>query len=295
MSGGGGGGDATTTTEPWEQQKPYLPYLFNQAKDLYKQGMPEAYPGEYVAGFTPAEKAGQRLAKRTARGGMTDVARSAARAQQFLTNPDLLSPESNKYLRASAAGAVRPLYEQLTETALPAIRGEAVTSGAYGSNRQGIAEGLAAGRTSRAAGDITAQMYERAYAEGLDALAKGTALTPTVQAAQLAPAQTLAGVGAQRRSYEQALIDSAIQQYNYNQALPYLNLAQYQNFIQGGYGGQTTSQSSMPGANPFLAGLGGALSGAASGAMLGSFGGPPGMAIGAGAGALAGTLPVLLG
>jgi hypothetical protein len=138
-------------------------------------------------------------------------------------------------------------------------------------------------------------MYERAYAEGLDALAKGTALTPTVQAAQLAPAQTLAGVGAQRRSYEQALIDSAIQQYNYNQALPYLNLAQYQNFIQGGYGGQTTSQSSMPGANPFLAGLGGALSGAASGAMLGSFGGPPGMAIGAGAGALAGTLPVLLG
>src|SRR5262249_33123135 len=59
MSGGGkGGSDGGTTTtvqksEPWTEQKPFLTYGFNQAKNNYLTQQPQYFPGETVAPFSP--------------------------------------------------------------------------------------------------------------------------------------------------------------------------------------------------------------------------------------------------
>ena len=50
----------TTTSEPWAEQIPYLTQGFDQAKSIYNQGIPDYYPGESLAGFSPAQKAAQQ-------------------------------------------------------------------------------------------------------------------------------------------------------------------------------------------------------------------------------------------
>ena len=55
MSGG-----STTRTEPWAEQKPYLQQGFTQAAGLYNQGAPAFYPGQTLAGFSPAQQMAQQ-------------------------------------------------------------------------------------------------------------------------------------------------------------------------------------------------------------------------------------------
>mgnify|MGYP003330459230 CR=1 FL=1 len=45
----------TTTSKPWDEQIPYLTEGFDQAKQIYNQGIPDYYPGETIAGFSPAQ------------------------------------------------------------------------------------------------------------------------------------------------------------------------------------------------------------------------------------------------
>ena len=60
----GGSKVQTTRTEPWEEQKPYLIEGFKQAEELASAGKftPGYFPGSTMAGFDPAETAGQQSA-----------------------------------------------------------------------------------------------------------------------------------------------------------------------------------------------------------------------------------------
>jgi hypothetical protein len=90
----------------------------------------------------------------------------------FLTSGAALNPETNPFLKSSIKAATRPMVDTLLEDMLPSIRGEAATSGNFGSSRQGIAEGLAIGRTNRNIGDVAASMANENYGRGLDAMSK---------------------------------------------------------------------------------------------------------------------------
>jgi len=151
-------------------------------------------------------------------------------------------------MEAYAQGAIRPVIQQLTEEALPAINTSVIKGGpgGMGSSRQGIAQALATERTARAANDITAQIYSDAYGKNLEAYTRGLALAPQTMTAGLIPAETIAGVGAQQRDYNQAVMDDAARRYEYDQQLPWNNLAAYQNIIQGTYGGTGSVQGSSP-------------------------------------------------
>ncbi len=54
-------------------------------------------------------------------------------------------------------------------------------------------------------------------------------------------AQWLSDIGANQENYNQALIDAAIDRYNYNAQRPLTALSNYNQLIQGTYGGTTTS------------------------------------------------------
>jgi hypothetical protein len=78
----GGSKVQTTRTEPWEQQKPYLERGFEYTKDLYRSGAlnPAYYPGQTVAGFTPAQEAAQDATIRYAADPQTEAFMGAAQA-----------------------------------------------------------------------------------------------------------------------------------------------------------------------------------------------------------------------
>jgi hypothetical protein len=130
-------------------------------------------------------------------------------------------------------------------------------------------------------------MGSTAYGQGLDAQSRALALAPTAQQMQLAPSGVLGAVGDQTRLQQQDFINEAIKRWNYEQQAPAQSLSQYQNLVQGNFGGLMSGTAQGPQQNPVLSGLGGAALGygAASSGMLGaSFAANP--VLGAGLGAM---------
>jgi hypothetical protein len=165
---------------------------------------------------------------------------------------------------------------------LPGIRSE-FGGGNYGSSRQGIAEGLAAGRTAQAAGDTASKLAQNEYESNLNATLKAYGLLPTVQGAQTAGALTTSGVGDVQQAHNQALLNQQVGNFNYDQYAPFLQSQDIISLLTGLPGGTTTTTAN----NPSSAGPMQALGGAAAGATLGSALFPGvGTALGAGAGAL---------
>lgn len=85
---------------------------------------------------------------------------------------------------------------------------------------------------------------------------------PTLNGMQMSGAESAATAGQQQQTNNQAGINDQIQRYNYNQQLPYSNLNNYMNLIQGNYGG--TSSTSQPYFNNTLGQIGSAAGGVAA-------------------------------
>lgn len=281
MPGGGGQNTTTQKADPWSGQQPFLLDIFKQAQDRFNAPGPSYFPGSTVAGFTGDTVQAQSMA-RTAAGGQNQA---AAMGMQNLSNLGAaIDPNSNPFFQNAVQGAIRPVMQQFTDQGGPlaAIRSGMGASGQYGSSRQGIAEGIATARLGQSVMDTTAQMGSAAYGQGLDAAARAAALTPGIQAAQATGATTLDAVGQQNQGMNQAFLNDSISRWNWDQQLPDAKLAQYQNLIQGTFGGNMTGTSEGAKGNPLMGGIGGAASGYALASMMPALGitGPVGAGIG---------------
>jgi len=259
-----------TTTSPWAPQIPYLRNLFGRAENLYAEG-----PG--LPGPNPMEFAGNELMRSYAMGPMAESASRALASNAFLMNPDILSPDSNPYLRQYMDAVSGQILQGLTESALPAISGGAAATGNIGSSRQGIAEALATQRALREIGTATSGLASGAYGQGLQAMLQAQSLAPSIGAYGLAPAQTLRETGTFERGLETIPYANALQR-----------LQDYQALITGNYGGTTVTREPAPKKGGLLGALGGASTGAGIASALG-LSGPWGWAAVA-AGALLGMM-----
>lgn len=228
----------TTQNLTPEQQK--LIDLAMPSFTKYAANPPKAYGGPTVAGFTPTQVQGQQQVL-SGVPAQQQVASNALKTSNFLSG-DVLSPDSNPALRQYMETAAQPVWDQLTRQALPAIRGEAVTSGQYGGSRQGIAEGIATGDAARAVANSNADIANHGYQAGLDALTKGLSLTGSTQQAQVQPGVSTSAVGEQQRSLNQALLDEAANKYYYNQQAPFTTGSQLASIAASLPGGSVSTQ-----------------------------------------------------
>lgn len=238
-----------------------------------------------VPGFDPSQTAGQNLVL-GAVPAQQRLAASGEQASNFLTSGDVLTPDANPALRATIDASVRPIYDQLTARALPAIRGEGRAAGQFGGSRQGVAEGQAIKGASQAAGDTSAKVATAGYNAGLDAFVKGLGLLPQTQQLQLAPGLTTSAVGDVRQNLLREQMAETASREMLPQLMPLMTARELVGLLGAIPGGSTTTTASTAKQNPFLAGAGGAL----AGASLGSTFGPVGTAGGA---LLGGLLPFL--
>ena len=187
---GGGLFGTPSRTDPasiWGAQSPFLQDLYRQAQ-AYSQTSPTS----------ALEQQGQQAALGYA-GQLNPMLQSAQGAQQFLTDPSILSPESNPYLAQTAQAATSPIMQALMEQILPGIRGGAIGAGGYGGSRQGIAEGIAGRGALQSIGDTTANIYSQAYGQGLNAMQGGLQTAPQTAALGLLPSQIMQQIGQEQR------------------------------------------------------------------------------------------------
>ena len=174
-----------STVAPFQQ--PFLQNLFQRAE--------EASLGPSVSDPTLQGREMQLAAAR----GLSPFIQGAQGAGQFLTDPGLLSPESNPYLAQTAQAAGRPIMQALTEQILPNIRGGAIGAGQFGGSRQGIAEGIASRGALQQLGDISSNIFSQAYGQGLGALGQGLSLAPQTAGLGFLPGQAFQEIGAQQQ------------------------------------------------------------------------------------------------
>lgn len=109
---------------------------------------------------------GMSNAASNAVGGL-DIARQSAQGLNAAANP-----ANNPYFQSALSSAIRPVTQQFNEQVLPGIKGAAQDAGQFGGSRQGIAEGLASRSYMDTVGDISSNMGNAAYAQGLQAQAQ---------------------------------------------------------------------------------------------------------------------------
>jgi hypothetical protein len=292
MSGGGGGGGETEVTQKLgKQQKRLLGLSLPIIRDLFKglEGSDLIFPGSTIPGFNPFEQQARGSIAGAAGGALPETAQTALDAFKFFTGPGL-DPTTNPNLQAAIGAAQRPLFENLTESVLPAVRGGAVTAGGFGGSRQGIAEGLASGRTAQAAGDVGANIANQGFQRSLQAGVAALGLGPQVAGLQLAPGQALGALGAQSRGLQSGRLEERKQNFLNEKLLPFLLAQQAAGLAFGVPGGKSVSEITGAGPTSFQSALGGGATGAGLGAGIGSLFPGIGTGVGAGLGGLLGTL-----
>jgi hypothetical protein len=240
--------------------------------------VPERYGSSTVAGFDPSQVAGQQGALGSA-GVQTGLARSGAGTSNAWLDPAKLDVSNDPIVQANIASAQRPVWDQLMEVALPGVRDSAERTGNFGSSRQGIAEGVAVGKATKAAGDIASGITSKAYDTNVDAQLKALGLLPQTSAVQTGGDATTSAVGDVRQALEQARLNETVGNFNYDQLAPFLQSKEIMAMLSGIPGGSTVSTASGPTRNPLTSALGGAASGAALGSAI-----MPGIGTGVGAG-----------
>ena len=179
---GGGGGSTTSTVQQYSpEEAARRTQVMDEAQRIYKQTAPQmsaaGYPGAQPIGFSPETQQARQLARDYAQ-QVQGVGNTALTSLQSGLRAPVNAPDTGN-LRTQTLGqilgygqggffdtdraiqsAINPLIEQYLDPGgvMSSIRTGSQQAGQYGGSRQGIAEGVAAGRFARSAGDIANQM-----------------------------------------------------------------------------------------------------------------------------------------
>jgi hypothetical protein len=248
-------GSSTSTTQNFSPEEAAARAgVQSEAKRIYDATSAatsqQPYPGAQPAPFAPQTLAAQQYAQDYALGPALTQANNINKAVSFGLS-DVLYPETNPALRQTINASIRPITESYTDTGgvMSQIRDGAVNAGQFGGSRQGIAEGIAAGRYADAVGDTASKIATDGYGKGLDTFSRTLAFAPQAIQTGLMPSNILSGIGAQYEGQGQQLNDylGNYNMWDYN--APWTPLQNYANIVYGGSNPTTSSQVNQ-GSNP---------------------------------------------
>jgi len=259
----GSKGSATTTssyTPPPSVQANY-DMLSAQAQQVAATPF-TPYTGEMVAGLTPTQQA-----------GIQNVNAAAAEAQPYYQvgaglvgssatpfGQQQLNQYMSPYINSVAAATQANLNETNAQQQQQLV-GNAISQGAFGGDRAGIAQAELARQQGLSAGQTMANIYQGGYGQALGQfnadqarqLQAGSSLGQLgsgAQTAALSGAQAQLSSGAQQQAVQQAQDVANQQQFQAQQAYPFQTTQYLANLLLG-IGGQSggTSLTSQPGPN----------------------------------------------
>ena len=235
-----GGGTTVTRTEPWEEQKPYLEKGFQRAGQLYNAQPlgPAYYGGPTLAGFDPAQQAGQRMSMNYAMGPRTQAMQRGAESSLMQGLSGQVDPNAFNPMASALSSSV---LSNLQSNILPGLRNQIVDYNPGGSTRgnllqqKAISDAVTSGMTKP-----LAEMYTGAYNQAQQRALQSGQLYPSMMTAPLGMAQAVGDVGQARRSMTQEGINRAMARDQYAKNAPQTQLANYMSMISGDYGGTQT-------------------------------------------------------
>lgn len=252
----------TSTSAPWAGQQPYLTTGFQGAENLYQGAGPQYYPGTTVAPTTDAQTQAINSQENMATSGApVTLANAAAGANTAIENGQYLnSNPTNSMLTPYTSGSMlyanNPYFQSMANTTAasitPQLESQFTAGGAM--NSPGAAYATSQG-LSDAIGNLAYTNYQQGqqnqlaatsqvggnYNTGLGQMTAGLYATPGTQSALYTNPAEEYSAGATAQGLNQNQINAQIQQWNYNQTLPYQQLASYLGDVTGNYGASTST------------------------------------------------------
>lgn len=257
----GGGGSTTATTQNYSPaEAAQRAKVMEEANKIYGQTQQKLSSSPYPGAVPVTPSAMTQLGQAAAVGSVPqtyNMQNQVAQAQQFGLS-DVLNPANNPSLQGHIAAAVRPITESYTDPngVMAQIRSGATQAGQYGSSRQGIAEGVAAGKYADAVGDTSAKIAGDAYSQGLDTFRATLMAAPQSIATQGSAANVLSGVGNQQEQYQALQNEYEAAQRDWGLNSEWQGLRNYADLVYGAGGSESTSsQNSNPSALQNVAGM----------------------------------------
>jgi hypothetical protein len=222
---GGVGGDrsksSSSSSVPKFQQK-YLKDLYARAQTMANDPI-EQYEGQRIASQDPATLGYYDNALGYAQNG-----NATTQYLQDTVSGRYLDPSSNPYLRDTYDLASRAVTENYRDAVLPAIESRFARAGqAYSGQYEG-ARGRADQALGRSLGDLATQVYGGAYE---NERGRQQQAAPLLAADQMDRLDLARGVGSQRESYQQSLLDDMISRFDFAQNEPSMRLSRYASLL----------------------------------------------------------------
>lgn len=261
MCGSKGTSTSTSTYSPPANVQANYDFLANQAKSVAATPF-QPYTGEMVAGLTPTQEAGIQNVNASAGLAQPYYGAGAGYVQQAAT--PFGQQQLNQYMSPYINDVVSQTMANLGETNAQQrqqLLGNAISQGAFGGDRAGIAQAELARQQNLATGQTLANVLQGGYGQALGqfnadqarALQAGSTLGQLGAGAQVAGlqgAQAQLGAGAQQQAVQQAQDVANQQQFQAAQAYPF-QTTQFLGNLLLGIGGQSGGQAltSTPGPN----------------------------------------------
>lgn len=232
--------DSTNTSRPWQQE--YYKRMLAQAENLYNQGMPQQYQGPTVAGFTPAQMESMNLTSNYVTGGAQDMMNNQNQIYQQMMSGQVDTGAGSPY--ANMADAYKRQAVGQAQDAMAELRTGQVAYQPGGSSRAELLNERVMEDTNQGISDNLASMYGNAYDQAQQKQVQALGQYGSIMNMPLEMSKQLYNrVGLPQQTLNQALMDDQKRRYDYNAMSPYNNLAQFQSFISGNYGGQNIGTS----------------------------------------------------
>ncbi len=240
MGGGGGQQSSTSTTSIDPAIKPYVTYGLEEAKRLYQSESPTFFPGQtYVS---PSEQTQQALQMAQERALAGSPLTGAAQAETLAT---IQGRGVNPFLAGALEQTNRLAGEDYLRN-IQKLQSGAASAGRYGSAAQGQLTGQAQDIFARALTEQGGQLaYNSAEAERARQMA-AVGAAPQMAQADYADIQRLLSVGGAKEAQSAAVLQDAMNRFNFQQNLPQMKLQQYANLYSTAPQGSTTTQTATP-------------------------------------------------
>jgi len=244
MDSGGGGGTQTTSTiqksDPWAEQKPFLEFGFEEAKNQYQDAGPSFFGGQTYAGFAPQQQLALQAGEQRALTGSPQTQAAQGLNLNTLQGDFLQNNPNFSAMMDVVEGDVR----QRVDPRFEADR-------RYGS-------GLHARQTAKELASAGSQLAYQNWGDERGRQQQAIGAAGGLAQQDYADIGQLMGIGETYQGMGQAGISEDIQRHNYEQNLAANKLAQYQGLIGGTYGGTDTRTQETPvnAGNPYMQALG---------------------------------------
>ncbi len=251
MSKGAGEARSVQNVEPWETQAPYLQSGFQRAEALYNAPGPNYYPGQTYVDFSPQTTTALNLAEQRATAGSPLVQQSQS---------ELLKQAQGQYLNPTTNPYIQNLFNQMAGDVTSGVQSQFSRAGRLGSaaNQAVLADSL---------GDLATRVYAPNYQMERQNMQNALMTAPQMAQTDYDDITRLRQIGAEREGLQEAALADAMNRYQYQQALPYEKLRNYQAATGGSYGQTTTNMQPLQ-RNLAAGMLSGGLAGAEIGSML---------------------------